>query len=282
MTAAVAQHLTFAPKPPEGGWLALGLSIAAHLALVAALALGVQWHHDPSSISAEAELWSEIPQQAAPPAPEPDPTQPPPPVTAPPEPAGPTAADIAIEKAAAKKQALALEQERKAQLERERQAKLAADKRKHDEDLKRQEADKKALADAKAKQEKIKLDQYLEKQRKENLARMTGLAGGAGGPSSSGNSTKSSGPSAGYAGRVTALVRPKIVFTEDAPGDIKAEVEVRCAPDGTIVGRKLVKSSGNKLWDDAVLNAIDKTERLPRDSDGSTYPLLVIGFRPRD
>ena len=59
-------------------------------------------------------------------------------------------------------------------------------------------------------------------------------------------------------------------------------VEVRCAPDGTIVGKKLIKSSGNAAWDNAVLKAIDKTEVLPRDTDGRVHSPLVISFRPKD
>jgi colicin import membrane protein len=66
------------------------------------------------------------------------------------------------------------------------------------------------------------------------------------------------------------------------PGNPTADVEVRAAPDGTIVSRRLVKSSGNKAWDDAVLRAIDKTETLPRDTDGRVPSLLVIGFKPKE
>ena len=43
-----------------------------------------------------------------------------------------------------------------------------------------------------------------------------------------------------------------------------------------------VQSSGNKAWDDAVLRAIDKTEVLPRDTDGRVPPVIVLGFRPLD
>ena len=56
----------------------------------------------------------------------------------------------------------------------------------------------------------------------------------------------------------------------------------RLAPDGTIVARKLIKSSGAKNWDDAVLRAIDKTEILPRDTDGRVPPIIEIDFKPRD
>ncbi|MCZ8074759.1 MAG: protein TolA, partial [Paucibacter sp.] len=32
----------------------------------------------------------------------------------------------------------------------------------------------------------------------------------------------------------------------------------------------------------AVLRAIDKTETLPRDTDGRVPPVLVISFQPRE
>jgi colicin import membrane protein len=44
-----------------------------------------------------------------------------------------------------------------------------------------------------------------------------------------------------YGNDVRARVKPNIVFTDDVPGNPVAEVEVRAAPDGTIVGRKVVK-----------------------------------------
>ena len=83
-------------------------------------------------------------------------------------------------------------------------------------------------------------------------------------------------------GRIRARVKPNIVFSEEITGNPVAEVEVRASPDGTIVGRKLLKSSGNKNWDEAVLKAIDKTEVLPRDVDGLVPSPLEITFRPRE
>jgi colicin import membrane protein len=59
-------------------------------------------------------------------------------------------------------------------------------------------------------------------------------------------------------------------------------VEVRLAPDGTITGRRLVRSSGAKSWDDAVLRAIDRTGQLPRNVDGSVPPIIQIDFKPRE
>jgi colicin import membrane protein len=71
------------------------------------------------------------------------------------------------------------------------------------------------------------------------------------------------------------------VFTDDVSGNPKAEVEVRMAPDGTITSRRLVKSSGVRSWDEAVLRALDRTEVLPRDVDGRIHTPLTIEFRPR-
>ncbi len=72
------------------------------------------------------------------------------------------------------------------------------------------------------------------------------------------------------------------MFTDDIAGNPTAEIEVRTSPDGTIVSRKLIKSSGVKAWDDAVLKAIDKTDALPRDTDGRVPSTLIITFRPKD
>ena len=93
---------------------------------------------------------------------------------------------------------------------------------------------------------------------------------------------ESSGPSASYAGRIMARIKPNIVFTDVADGNPTATVEVTLAPDGTIIGKRLLQSSGVKAWDDAVLRAIERTEVLPRDVDGRVPPPFPIVFRLRD
>ena len=102
----------------------------------------------------------------------------------------------------------------------------------------------------------------------------------------SGNTQQAAGPSASYAGRVRAKLKPNIVLLEETraqiSGNPEAEVEVKASADGSITDRKLIKSSGVKAWDDAVLRAIDKMEALPRDTDGRVPPLLVIVSSMRD
>lgn len=151
--------------------------------------------------------------------------------------------------------------------EQEKQKKLAEDKRKADEAAKRKaEAEEKQLA----------------KLREDNMRRIQGMAGATGGENATGKDKESRSPSGGYGGKVAAKVKPNIVYPDAISGNPRAEVEVRLSPDGTIVGKRLVQSSGNKAWDDAVLRALDKTETLPRDVDGRVPSSLTIGFRPQD
>ena len=299
---APTHRLEFAPPPAPGLVRSFALAVLAHIFLVAALTWGVQWKHEPVTITAEAELWSALPQEAAPPLVELPPEPTPPPVEPKPVPPPPQIepklpdADIALEKLRLKKEKQKeldkekeLEKQRlekikleQLKLEKLKQEKLLQDKRdlekKTAEDKKKSELDSKRKETLQAQQDAKK----LEAQRDANLKRMAGLAGGTGAPDSKGTALQSSGPSPGYPGRIRARIKPNIVYTEDIKGSSMAEVEVRTAPDGTIIGRKLVKTSGDKSWEDAVLKAIDKTEVLPRDLDGRVPQILIISFRPKD
>jgi colicin import membrane protein len=114
------------------------------------------------------------------------------------------------------------------------------------------------------------------------LRRIQGMAGASGGPNATGTALQSSGPTAGYGGRIKAVIRPNIIYNDSPAGNPVAEVEVRAAPGGNILSRKLLKSSGDAEWDKAVLRAIDRTETLPRDVDGRVPAVLVISFQPRE
>jgi colicin import membrane protein len=202
------------------------------------------------------------------------------------------AADIALKKEKEKKKLeekkeAELEKKKKLEKEKNEKEKLEKEKAKEKEKEKAKELEKKKKEEAAAKaKEDAKKAAAEEKRatalRNENLKRMQGMAGASGDENAKGTALKSSGPSASYAGRIRARIKPNITFTEDVLGNPKAEVEVRTAPDGTILSRKLLSSSGNKSWDEAVLKAIDKTATLPRDEDGRVPPVLEISFRPKD
>ncbi|MDQ2928065.1 MAG: cell envelope integrity protein TolA [Pseudomonadota bacterium] len=186
-------------------------------------------------------------------------------------------AQIAIEQAREKAQ-----REQADRVEAARRAEIA-----RREQVRRDEAerDKQRLADEQAEKKKLaeKTRQDEAKQvaiREANLRRMMSQAGTSDDPAATGTAARTSGPSAGYAGRIKARIKPNIVLTGNVSGNPLATVEVRLAPDGTIVGRKLVKSSGSPTWDETVLRAIDKTEVLPRDTDGRVPSSMSIDFRP--
>lgn len=257
------------PQRPGGMGRGAMMALLVHGGLLIALAFGVRWRSsEPAGTS--AELWAAVPQVAAPAAVEPPPPLPKPlpkvevkPVEAPPPPKPETRdADIAIEKAKA------AEKEKREELEREKQERLKAEK------LEREKAEKAEKAKAAAEAERVA------KLREENLKRMLGQAGATGAPQSTGTAQRDAGPSANYAGKIVARVRPNIVLTDSVPPTLRAEVEVRAAADGTITGRRLTKSSGNATWDEAVLRAIDRTGDLPKDDNGKVPPAIVIGFTP--
>lgn len=274
-----ASRFEFDPPQQRQGLLrAYGLALLIHGLLLAALTWGVSWRSHDTSLSVEAELWSAVPQEAAPKLVEPEPEpQPAPPKVEQPQ---PSEAEIALTREKERKAKEKLDQER---LEKERLAreKLERDKQEREKKL-AEEKKKKELEARQAKLKEQKDAEEREKQRKENMKRMAGLAGATGAPTATGTAKQSSGPSSSYAGRIRARIKPNIVFPDELATNPSAEVEVRTSPDGTIVGRKLLKSSGVPNWDEAVLKAIDKTEVLPRDLDGTVQPLLEITFRPKD
>ena len=175
-------------------------------------------------------------------------------------------------KAKAKLDAKKEEERKDKEKEKER-----ADKERKDKEAKKQQEQKDSKTAAAEEAKK------LEAIRKENMKRMSGLAGASGADNATGTAMKASGPSDSYGGRIRGRIKPNITFDPSSVvGNPAAEVEVRCAPDGTIVSSKLVKSSGSPAWDNAVLKAITKTEILPRDTDGRVHSPLLLVFKPND
>ena len=318
-TASALSRDPFMPQPPKVRGRAITLAVLAHVLLILAIAFGVNWRNsEPATVA--AELWSATPQAAAPraveapPTPQPEAKPPPEPVAkpvakpvvkaaepvAPPKPP-PTLPDpqIAIEKAKREEtKRVAAEQEQR----REKAERLEAEREKRAKD---ESAQKRAAAD-KAEKLKVDRDKAAKAERAEraekaekaeraekaeaarlaairdaNIKRTQGMLGATGAPTDTGTAQRSSAPSANYAGRVMARIKPNILLTDTLDGNPRAVVEVKLAPDGTIIAKRLVQSSGSKVWDDAVLRAIDRTEMLPLDN-GRAPPVFEIGFRPRD
>ncbi len=296
MSTATLQRDALMPRPPGGMGRGLVFALVAHALLIAALSFGVNWHaSEPEGV--EAELWASVPQIAAPrgaevePAPTPPPTPPAPvPTPAPPprpapEPAAKTPdPQIAIERDRERQRQEKLKQEQ----EQQRRDKERADKERQDKERAEKERLDKARADKAEKAEEARQAALRDKARQEQLRRMMGQAGSPGDPAATGGSTatgnaaRDAGPSAGYAGRIKARIKPNLSFPDTLSGNPTVEVEIRVAPDGRILSSRVVKPSGAREWDEAVLRAIEKTEMLPRDIDGRVPSPMVISYRLRD
>lgn len=283
VAAAVRVADDMPPSSLGTGWPGIGMSLLVHGLLLAALAWGVRWQSaTPDTVS--AELWAAVPQASPPPAAEAAPAPPPPRAERPAPATAQREADIALEKARRDKveqERLRQQQAARERVEKERRER--AEKAEKAEKAARAERDAKARAQAEAR-EKAAAEQREAKQREENLARMMGQLGGTGSNAAktAGSGGAGGAPSASYAGRIVAAIKPNVVFAENLPGNPAAEVEVRAGPGGTIIGRTLLRSSGHPEWDDAVLRAIDRTGSLPKDVDGRVPSRLTITFRYRD
>ena len=289
MNAAALAHDAFAPIELPGRRVGLVFAIIAHVLLVAALAWSVSWKtSEPEGVV--AELWAALPQTAAPRV---APPPPPPPVrerveALKPSPRPDTSAreqadaQIAIERAAREK--ARLDEAARAEAAR-RDEKRRADAAERDKQrLAQAERDKQRQADEQQakKQEQLKARQDEARAAAAHDAQVRRMMAQAGSSDTAvpGNAARTAGPSSSYAGRIKARIKPNIVLTASVAGNPTAEVEVRVAPDGTIVGRKITKSSGSVAWDEAVLRAIDKTEILPKDTDGRVQPVMTLALRP--
>jgi colicin import membrane protein len=88
---------------------------------------------------------------------------------------------------------------------------------------------------------------------------------------------------AGWRDKFYKKIFSNITFNIDSyKGNKPAIIEVRLAPDGTILRKVMITSSGDSAYDQAVMTAIDLTQSFPKDDDGK-IPELVhkLTFKPK-
>ncbi|NKI96911.1 cell envelope integrity protein TolA [Rhizobacter sp. SG703] len=267
------------PDTEDSVGAGFAFAAGAHVLLITALAFGVNWQSS-EPVAASAELWSAVPQVAAPRAVEPPPAPPPPAPkpapepkveTPPPPPAPAPDPQIAIEKEKAKKKELKAQQDKEAEEKKVEEKKAQDAKRLAD----------KAEADRKKKELERQTAQ-TEDQRKKQLERILGQAGATGAATSTGTAAHDAAPTASYRGKIVSAIRPNILLITTIDGNPQVEVEVRTGPDGTILSKRVTKPSASKEWDETVLRAIDRTNRLPPDENGRVPSPMTLVFRPLD
>jgi colicin import membrane protein len=248
-------------RPPQNEEWSTGvtISIIAHASLIGALVWGLHWRSSPEVAIASAELWAAVPEAAAPPpveAPPPPPvveTPPPPPVEAPKPP------DIVTEK---------IEQKKPPPKPKPTPPPPPPPKPVPPKPTPAPPPPPSPKLDAKA----------LAKLHDENVKRMMGQMDAP--TTNTGRAARSSGPSANWAGRVAALINSHLTYAGDLGGLKPPEIEIRLGVDGSILSQKITNSSGNPAYDDAVLRAVIGTRTLPRDTDGTLPPDVILTFKP--
>lgn len=284
------------PRSPDEPARGAVFALVAHAMLIGALSLGVSWRMSTPE-GGSAELWSSVPQVAAPQEAvartEPEPHRPAPrePRRTEPPPQDERPAELAEKPQPKRKPKPKPEPKQEPPRRAEEPPPKPKDSKPKDSKPKEEPKDK-PKADKREEPRKderktapAKTTPALQSNRDEALRRIMGQAGGqdaATGAPRQGANVPGKGISDSYAGRIVARVRPNIVFPPVLDGNPKAEVEVRAAADGRIVSRRITQSSGVPAWDDAVLRALDRTEVLPLDESGRIPNPMILTFRPRD
>ncbi len=249
-------RVEFAPPAQPGTVRAMGLAILAHLLLVGALTWGVNWKSQSTTLStAQAELWSSVPQQAAPraalpppepppvarpqPRPEPKPIPPTPPVKAP---------DIVDKQDKPIPKAVVKPADKPPEPAKPEPAK--PEPAKPDPAVAKREAQRKAAEDAAER----------EKDRQDAINRSVKLAG-SGAPDAVGTAPQSSGGSATVSdgNAIRDIIKQNTSARSEFDKALKTTFDIRISGSGQILSIRMVKSSGNPAWDDTALRGIELT-----------------------
>lgn len=90
-------------------------------------------------------------------------------------------------------------------------------------------------------------------------------------------------PDAGYIDKIRSKIRSYVVVPSVINGNPEAIFDVVQLPTGEVFSAKLVKSSGNKLYDDAVERAIWRSSPLPKpDKPEQFVREFTLRFKPQE
>ena len=219
------------------------LALAVHGAFFALIVFGVSWQSRPTP-PLQAELYKELPpgKPAAPkPDPAPEPPKPEPPKPEPPKP------DPAI---AEKKERERKEKERKEKAERDKQEKL--------EKQRREEAEKKRAADEAEKKRKAEEDKA-----RQAKARAEAQAKAAAEQAAREAASARESEINAWRGRIRDKIRGRANVPDTVTGRPVVAVRITLLPGGEVLDIRVEKSSGNRIFDEAIVRAIRSASPLP-------------------
>ncbi|MGA2552277.1 MAG: cell envelope integrity protein TolA [Burkholderiaceae bacterium] len=234
------------------------LAVLMHGLLALMLFFGLRWQSSPPEV-VNAELWSALPQIAAP---APTPTPPPPPVVAPkpptPEPVEetpppPPKPDIVIKEEPKKVPPKPPEPVPVPKVEIKPEP--------------RPEPRPQPKPEVKAPPAPPSALQYIQNQ----VASATGTAAQTSGPRGSNS----------YIAALQAKIRSNTVFPGQAgiTGNPTAIVEIEQLPTGEVTNTRIITSSGVPAFDEAVLNGVEKSSPLPKDENGRVVTPVQLTYK---
>jgi colicin import membrane protein len=245
-------------------------ALGMHLLLFGFLTFGLSWKSQ-TPAGLEAEIWDEVPVIKN------------------------ALANIDPKIDVDEKADIALKKKKEAVKKPEPKAEVKAAKKVDPKELQKQKAEQEKLA--KQKQEQAKAKAKADAERKEALAQAQarsdqlarirsaagkeGAAGGRGGVVGDGVGGGGNAKPR-YQDYVNRVLIPLITWPYDQNSPIKVFIKVSFAPDGTILSKEITKSSGDTTWDKAVMNALDRLGKMPKDESGKipgSYINLVYGPR---
>jgi len=261
------------------------LAVAVHALFFALIVFGVTWQSRPTP-PLQAELWDKLPPgppasapKAAPeppppappkaePRPEPpkaEPTPEPPKADPTPEPPRPDPA-IAEKKEREKKEREKKEREKKEQERKELERKEQQKREVARKELEKKEREAKAAAEAKSRAEA--------KARADAEARAKAAADAA--------SQARASEIDSYRGRIRDKIRGKANVPDTVRGNLEVQVRITILPGGEVLDAKVVRGSGNRIYDEAILRAIRSASPLPVPPASSelfpTFRDLILNF----
>jgi colicin import membrane protein len=246
----------FRARPDYGMGRAFLLAFAVHAVLLVVMFIGVRWQSHPGD-TVTVELWE--PPPPPPPPPVVEAPKPPPPKVEAPKPEPEVRKPEIVEKAPPPKPKPKPEAKKDDELQRSLvREQVVLEQRKLDQERKKLEDERRRADEARRKADAERTARELAA-----AARNKALAE--------------------YVNRIRAKVRQNWILPQDLPGNPQCVFKVVQLPTGEVIDVRLVKSSGNPAYDDAVHRAILKSSPLPLPASREHfYRELELTFRPRD
>jgi colicin import membrane protein len=268
-------------------------AIVVHVLLVIGLIFSVRWKHEETPVVSVDIVTQTIPSaparaEAQTPLP-PAPTPPVSPVASAPPPAAikvpPTPSPIDIARKKAEMEKLRIDDERAEAAKkaaREIVAKKESEKKQLDARIKEvAAAQDRALKEQRTQQERLAREKEIFDKANREAAEKAAAQERADAIAREANAKARARAEGDYVAKIRSKIRGNIILATDPPGNPEAVFEVNQLPTGEVLDVRLVKSSGNVAYDQAVERAILKSSPLPKPDQADLFQRrLTLRFRP--